>query len=170
MPLKITRHHIIPRSRVYDRQNYPKDCLIDKPDFEHKAWHYLFFNLLPDEALYLLYLSVAKQVFGGEFVLFVVERSPHIFDYGDREMQLRRTFSTPLGRNENEIYQKMVFDYNLNKKRIKAFYKLFYGLTLIGVIGKIVFEWSPEGYYEKVIVKYDAPYGFETFEFGPKIL
>lgn len=47
----LTRHHIIPRSRGGTDS---KDNILKKSYLEHNAWHYLFYNMKPEEAIQMI--------------------------------------------------------------------------------------------------------------------
>lgn len=147
-PNKNTKHHMIPSSRLRRGNERIAGRTVVKTvqRFKHAAWHYIFDNLTPYEAVLFVLLRLAPGEFHQATVVAKWENDTYRFKLGDAiDKETQRLIES----------KKILFGDGFEE----SLQILFGGRDWCNAIATIVKEWSPDHYFKFVSVGTTAPDG-----------
>ncbi|NUM25935.1 MAG: hypothetical protein HUU49_04985 [Candidatus Buchananbacteria bacterium] len=137
--MQLTDHHMIPRSRLGpERRNTLGRRNIKRVQWQyHDAWHCLFLNMTPYEAVICIIERLAPPDY------FSNVRLKAVWGGAEYEYSLRA-----------EREPILMIDHYRTKKDCDRFLKtLFAGKDWPAIISEVVTSWSPEGYWQTAVVR-----------------
>ena len=147
-PRHRTRHHMVPVSKTTqdDRIRLGKINIKIVDWRYHDAWHAVFGNLTPYEAVLLVIKELAPE---GHFTQAKISVS---WDRFKHSFQLDPTQH----RSEETKYKPC--------KKYPEYIKLLFGARgWVDVVAHIVYNWSPDGYFKHIAIESQGDNGVSTF-------
>lgn len=141
-PHKKTKHHMVPASRLNEneKRRAGRTTIKTVERFRHDAWHYVFDNLTPYEAVLFVLLRLAPRKFHQATVIAKWEDSTYRFKLGDAvDKETQRIIES----------KKILFGDGFEE----SLQIIFGGRDWCNAISVIVEEWSPRHYFKFVKVE-----------------
>ena|SRR3989338_1665676 len=128
---KLSRHHMVPRSRCTPRMTDHHRNIKRIPRWVHQNWHTLWANMTPFEIVEVLICSIAPA---GYFVSFAIDAR-----WEGRRYQLSHSDS-----------RRAKSRHRFSGSQKEAWKRLFGGRSHFDVVVYVVEQWAPVGYFQRV--------------------
>gem|GEM_PF-2096496 len=139
-PTQKTKHHLVPRSRCkYKEVKGRKNIRTVERRF-HEAWHTMFANMTPFEVV----AGIIKLWSPSGYFINATVRATW------EDCHYEFTLNGELDRQSEQMVA--VFE-NTFEKHKDLWTLLFKNKSFVDIIAEIVNAWSPEGYFQEVIVE-----------------
>lgn len=139
-PNKRTVHHLVPRSRQFNRSFNEVNNTKRVSDLTHIAWHRLFVNRMPHEVLQLI-ICMAPDGY------FISMKADAHWEYSN--------YNICIAPSENHISKDNFLRHKIEDKeleRMRAWDIVFSKKDFFECAVEVVLNWTAQGYYSKVII------------------